>query len=317
MSTPPADLRPMLATPSDALPTTGEWLYEMKWDGVRAIAVVQGPDVRLTSRNGNDVTVAYPEIQALAEHLSLDAVLDGEIVAVDDDGHASFQRLQARMHLRDPATIRELAAQVPVAYVLFDVLWLDGHLVTDVEYRERRRLLEDLELRGPSWQTPSVSDDGAHAYAVSRELGFEGLVAKRVDSRYEPGKRSPAWRKLKHHREQEFAVGGWVSGEGAREGRIGALLIGYYDDEAALRWAGRVGTGFTEAELDRLAGLLAPIARPDSPFADRGLPRDARYVEPVLVAQVRFTEWTGSGRVRQPAYLGLRDDKAAADVRRE
>jgi bifunctional non-homologous end joining protein LigD len=307
----------MLATPSDALPTSGDWLYEMKWDGVRAIAVVEGPGVRLTSRNGNDVTIAYPEIQALAEHVALDAVLDGEIVAVDDDGRASFQRLQARMHLRDPALIREIAAQVPVAYVLFDVLWLDGHLVTDVEYRERRRLLEDLELRGPSWQTPSASDDGEHSYEISRELGFEGLVAKRVDSRYEPGRRSPAWRKIKHHRAQEFVVGGWVSGEGSRENRIGALLIGYFDDDAWLRWAGRVGTGFTEAELDRLAGLLAPLARPDSPFADGGLPRDARYVDPVLVAQVRFTEWTDSGRVRHPAYLGLRDDKPAADVRRE
>jgi bifunctional non-homologous end joining protein LigD len=307
----------MLATPSDALPTTGEWAYEMKWDGVRAIAVVDGASVRLTSRNGNDVTIAYPELQPLAEHVPLAAVLDGEIVAVGDDGRASFQRLQARMHLRDPGMIREVAARVPVAYVLFDVLWLDGHLVTDLAYADRRRLLEGLELRGPSWQTPSASDDGAQAFAVSRELGFEGLVAKRVDSRYEPGRRSPAWRKVKHHREQELVVGGWLEGEGARGGRIGALLVGYFDDDGALRWAGRVGTGFTEAELDRLAGLLAPIAVPDSPFADRGLPRDAHYVQPVLVAQVRFTEWTESGRVRHPAYLGLRDDKDAVEVRRE
>jgi bifunctional non-homologous end joining protein LigD len=307
----------MLATPSDALPTSGEWAFEMKWDGVRALAVVDGRSVRLASRNGNDVTIAYPEIQPLVEQLSLGAVLDGEIVAVDDDGRASFQRLQARMHLRDPAMIREIAAQVPVAYVLFDVLWLDGHLVTDLEYRERRRLLEGLELRGSSWQTPSAGDDGAHAFEISRQLGFEGVVAKRVDSRYEQGRRSPAWRKVKHHREQEFVVGGWVSGEGSREGRIGALLIGYFDDDGELRWAGRVGTGFSEAELDRLAGLLAPIAVPESPFADRGLPRDARYVRPALVAQVRFTEWTDSGRVRHPAYLGLRDDKDATDVHRE
>jgi bifunctional non-homologous end joining protein LigD len=278
---------------------------------------VEGSNLRLTSRNGNDVTVAYPEIQALADHLALDALLDGEIVAVDDAGRASFQRLQARMHLRDPGAIRQIAARVPVAYVLFDVLWLDGHLVIDLEYRERRRLLEGLDLRGPSWQTPSASDEGHQAWEVSKQLGFEGVVAKRVDSRYEPGRRSPAWRKVKHQREQEFVVGGWVSGEGSREHRIGALLIGYYDDDGALRWAGRVGTGFTEAELDRLAGLLAPLARSDSPFVDRGLPRDASYVDPVLVAQVRFTEWTDSGRVRHPAYLGLRDDKDATDVRRE
>jgi bifunctional non-homologous end joining protein LigD len=317
VSTAPADLRPMLATPSETLPASGDWAYEMKWDGVRALALVEGSNIRLTSRNGNDVTVAYPEIHTLAEHLRLDALLDGEIVAVDEAGRASFQRLQARMHLRDPGLIRELVATVPVAYVLFDVLWLDGHLVIDLEYRERRRLLERLELRGPAWQTPSASDDGPQAWAVSRQLGFEGVVAKRVDSRYEPGRRSPAWRKVKHQREQEFVVGGWVSGEGSREHRIGALLIGYHDDGGALRWAGRVGTGFTEAELDRLAGLLAPLSRSDSPFADRGLPRDARYVDPVLVVQVRFTEWTESGRVRHPAYLGTRDDKDATDVRRE
>ena len=314
---PPADLRPMLATPSDTLPATGEWAYEMKWDGVRALAAVEGSTVRLTSRNGNDVTVAYPEIHALAEHLALDALLDGEIVAIDEAGRASFQRLQARMHVRDPGMIRELVAQVPVAYVLFDVLWLDGHSVIDLAYRERRRLLEGLELRGPSWQTPSASDDGEQAWEVSKQLGFEGVVAKRVDSRYEPGRRSPAWRKIKHVREQEFVVGGWLEGEGARANRIGALLIGYYDEGGALRWAGRVGTGFTEAELDRLAGLLAPLERTETPFADRGLPRDARYVDPVLVAQVRFTEWTESGRIRHPAYLGLRDDKDAVDVRRD
>jgi bifunctional non-homologous end joining protein LigD len=307
----------MLATPSDTLPPSDGWAFEMKWDGVRAIAVADGTSLRLTSRNGNDVTIAYPELQPLAEQVRLAAVLDGEIVAVDEDGRASFQRLQARMHLRDPAAIREIAAQVPVAYVLFDVLWLDGHLVTGLEYTERRRLLEGLELRGRAWQTPSATDDGAQAFAVSEQLGFEGVVAKRVDSRYEPGRRSPAWRKVKHQRAQEFVIGGWLEGEGSRGGRIGALLIGYYDDEGALRWAGRVGTGFTEAELDRLAALLAPIAVTESPFADRGLPRDAHYVQPVYVAQVRFTEWTSGGRVRHPAYLGLRDDKAPTDVHRE
>ena len=306
----------MLATAADALPTGADWAYEMKWDGVRAIAVVDDGQVRLTSRNGNDVTVAYPEVQALGDALDLPAVLDGEIVAVDDDGRASFQRLQARMHLRDRGAIAQIARDVPVAYMIFDLLWLGGHLVTDADYAQRRSLLSDLELRGPAWQTPSASEDKDDAWAVSERLGFEGVVAKRVDSRYEPGRRSTAWRKVKHQRRQEFVVGGWVTGEGSRAGRIGALLIGYYDD-GALRYAGRVGTGFTEAELDRLAGLLAGLATDTSPFSDRGLPRDARFVEPALVAEVRFTEWTTGGRARQPAYLGLRDDKAPADVRRE
>src|SRR5689334_14328403 len=179
VSTPPGDLRPMLATPSDALPVGADWAYEMKWDGVRAIAVVDGSQVRLASRNGNDVTVAYPEIQALGDALDLPAVLDGEIVAVDDAGRASFQRLQARMHLRDPGAIAQVAPQVPVAYMVFDLLWLDGHLVTDATYTQRRSLLEGLALRGPSWQTPPASDDGEQAFAISAQLGFEGVVAKR------------------------------------------------------------------------------------------------------------------------------------------
>jgi len=317
VSTPPGDLRPMLATASDALPTGAEWAFEMKWDGVRAIAVVERSRVRLASRNGNDVTVAYPEIQALGDALDLPAVLDGEIVAVDDAGRASFQRLQARMHLRDPGAIEQIARQVPVAYMVFDLLWLDGHLVTDAAYAQRRGLLEDLALRGPSWQSPPASDDGEEAFAISRQLGFEGVVAKRIDSRYEPGRRSTAWRKVKHQRQQEFVVGGWLEGEGSRGGRIGALLIGYYDNRDALKYAGRVGTGFTEAELDRLAGLLAPLATTENPFADKGLPRGSHFVAPELVAQVRFTEWTEGGRIRHPAYLGLRDDKSPADVRRE
>jgi len=317
VSTPPGDLRPMLATASDALPIGAEWAFEMKWDGVRAIAVVERSRVRLASRNGNDVTVAYPEIQALGDALDLPAVLDGEIVAVDDAGRASFQRLQARMHLRDPGAIEQIARQVPVAYMVFDLLWLDGHLVTDAAYAQRRGLLADLALRGPSWQSPPASDDGAEAFAISQQLGFEGVVAKRIDSRYEPGRRSTAWRKVKHQRRQEFVVGGWLEGEGSRGGRIGALLIGYYDNGDALKYAGRVGTGFTEAELDRLARLLAPVATTENPFADKGLPRDSHFVVPELVAQVRFTEWTEGGRIRHPAYLGQRDDKSAAEVRRE
>ncbi len=312
----PLGLRPMLATLTDAVPGDAGWAYEMKWDGVRALALVEGGHVRLWSRNGNEITVAYPEVRGLAEQLRLPAMLDGEIVAADDTGRASFQRLQARMHLRDPAAIDQIMRHVPVAYMVFDLLWLDGHLLVDTEYRQRRRLLEELELRGPAWQTPPASDDGDEAFAISRELGFEGVVAKRLDSRYEAGRRSSAWRKVKHQRRQEFVVGGWLTGAGAREGRIGALLIGYYD-AGALQYAGKVGTGFTEAELDRLAGLLAPLRTEHSPFAGRGLPRDAHFVEPRLVAEVRFTEWTEGGRVRHPAYLGLRDDKRADEIRRE
>jgi bifunctional non-homologous end joining protein LigD len=308
----------MLATLATALPSGDDWAFEMKWDGVRALAVIEESRVRLLSRNGNDVSVAYPEVHAVADQLGpTGALLDGEIVAADEEGRASFQRLQSRMHLRDPATIERIARQVPVAYMIFDILWFDGNLVTGLGYRQRRSLLHELELRGPAWQTPSDSTDGDAAFEISRELGFEGVVAKRVDSIYEPGRRSPSWRKVKHQLRQEFVVGGWVGGQGAREDRIGALLVGYFDAGRELRYAGKVGTGFSDAEVERLAALLAPIALARSPFGDGRLPKEAHFVTPTLVAVVRFTEWTESGRIRHPAYRGLRDDKPAEDIVRE
>jgi len=308
----------MLATAGTELPAGPGWAFEMKWDGVRALAAVQDGRVGVRSRNGNDVTRGYPELHALGPALGgIDALLDGEIVAADDSGRASFQRLQSRMHLRDPGAVARAAREVPVVYVIFDVLWLDGTPAIGLAYRQRRDLLDRLALRGDAWQTPSSHGDGDAAFAISRELGFEGVVAKRIESVYEPGRRSPSWRKVKHQLRQEFVVGGGGPGQGAREERIGALLIGYYDAEGRLRYAGKVGTGFTETELDRLGAQLHALASASGPFSDRGLPRDACFVEPVLVAEVRFTEWTTGGRVRQPAYLGLRDDKRALDVTRE
>jgi bifunctional non-homologous end joining protein LigD len=279
---------------------------------------VERSELRLLSRNGNDVTVAYPEVRGLADQFgATGALLDGEIVAADDEGRASFQLLQSRMHLRDPSAIERIARTVPVGYMIFDILWFDGNLVIGADYRQRRALLDELDLRGPAWQIPPGSTDGDQAFAISKELGFEGVVAKRIDSAYEPGRRSQSWRKVKHQLRQEFVVGGWVGGQGAREDRIGALLVGYFDDARELQYAGKVGTGFSDAELDRLADLLGRISTTRSPFVPGGVPRDARFVTPTLVAEVRFTEWTTSGRIRHPAYLGLRDDKPAAAVVRE
>jgi bifunctional non-homologous end joining protein LigD len=317
---PPTGLRPMLASLATSLPTGEGWAFEMKWDGVRALALVQGGRVRLTSRNGNDVSAAYPEVRGLGEQLgATEVLLDGEVVAVGDDGRPSFQRLQQRMHVREPSAVRRLAEQVPVVYMVFDILGLDGRLTTSWPYRRRRDALDALALRGPAWQTPPAGfDDGVQAFETSLRLGFEGVVAKRVDSPYEPGRRSRAWLKVKHQLRQEFVVGGWLPGQGARTGRIGALLVGYHDPDGRLRFAGRVGTGFTDAELDRLGALLlAPDRLDASPFADRGLPKEARFVAPRYVADVRFTEWTDNGRIRHPAYLGVRDDKDPAEVVRE
>jgi bifunctional non-homologous end joining protein LigD len=318
----PEHVAPMLATASAGLPHKAEaFAYEVKWDGVRAIAYIDGGRVRVESRRGEAITTRYPELRGLGEALgATPAVLDGEVVAFLDD-RPSFERLQRRMHVGSETTARRLAREVPVVYVAFDVLWLDGHATTDLPYEERRRLLERLELNGPSWQTPGYYRDGPALLDATADAGLEGVIAKRLESPYTPGVRSRAWLKVKNQQAQEFVVGGWVQGQGGREGSIGALLIGYYEhsgEKPRLRYAGRVGTGFTAAELTHLGKLLEPLRRPSSPF-DPPPPRlrDAVFVDPQLVARVRFTEWTQAGVVRHPAYLGLRDDIAPGEVVRE
>jgi bifunctional non-homologous end joining protein LigD len=313
----------MLATLGDRPPEGAGWAWELKWDGIRALGLVQDGTLRLWTRNGNDVSARYPELVALPDALDgHDAFLDGEIVAFDDRGRPSFGQLQRRMHVQAQPDIGRLAVEVPVVYVVFDLLWLDGHLTTGLHYEDRRRLLTSLVPDGPAWRVPAHElGDGHATIAVSHEFALEGVMAKRLDSFYEPGRRTPAWVKIKNHLSQELVVGGWVPGKGARATTFGALLLGYYDATGALRYAGRVGTGFTEAVLADLQASLAAIARDSTPFADplesRTAEREAHFVEPELVAQVRFTEWTEGGRIRHPAFLGLRDDKPAREVVRE
>jgi bifunctional non-homologous end joining protein LigD len=319
----PLDARPMLATLADAPPTGAGWAWELKWDGIRALGLVADGGLRLWTRNGNEISPRYPELAPLADALDgHDAMLDGEIVTLDEKGRPSFERLQSRMHVTGAGDIRRLSHEVPVEYIVFDLLWLDGHLTTGLPYAERRRLLTTLVTDGAAWRAPSHEVGDGHAtIEISKRFELEGVVAKRVDSIYEPGRRSSAWLKVKNQRRQEFVVGGWVEGKGARSSTFGALLLGYYDDSGALRYAGRVGTGFNEAMLDRIQRALAPIARATSPFADplesRAMEREAHFTEPELVAEVRYTEWTSVGRIRHPAFLGLRPDKAAREVTRE
>ena len=315
---PPNDLKPMLATPSAAAPRDPGWAFELKWDGIRALGYVYGGRIRLLSRNGNDVTRRYPELRKLGETLGArDVVLDGEIVAFDESSRPSFELLQRRMHVESESTIRRLANEIPVTYVLFDVLWLDGRSTMTRPYNERRALLVELGLNGAWWQTPPNEEgDGAATIEVSQRFGLEGVVAKRIDSRYESGRRSRAWLKVKNHRGQEFVVGGWQPGEKGRTGSIGSLLVGYYDGDV-LHYAGKVGSGLSGPVISELEGLFAPRSRDDSPFGAGRVPKGVRFVEPDLVVDVRFTEWTTAGNIRHPTFRGLRSDKDPRDVVRE
>jgi bifunctional non-homologous end joining protein LigD len=315
-------MRPMLATTAGLPPDDGTWAYEMKWDGLRAIAEIDHGSLQLWSRTGRDITGGYPELQELAAAAGVgQAVLDGEIVAFGGEAWPSFEALQQRMNISAPAQVRALMATVPVTYLTFDLLSLDGQSLLDQPYTARRALLERLELNGRHWQTPPSFTDaaGADVLEVSRQHGLEGVVAKRLKSRYEPGKRTSAWRKIKIVHRQEAVVGGWKPGAGGRVGQIGSLLIGV-QAPGGLQYAGHVGTGFTQKTLAMLGERLAPLRRATSPFAVPIPPEHARaavWAEPVLVVEVEFALWTNEGRMRAASYKGLRDDKDPAEVIRE
>lgn len=314
----PKGLRPMLAQLATMPANEDGFGFEIKWDGVRALAYVSRGAVRLESRTGREISAQFPEARALASALGRrQAVLDGELVAFDDRGRPSFQRLQGRIHLASEALVEERMKAIPVTLVVFDLLHLSGRSTRELAYEERREALEGLDLDGPSWQTPGYHvGEGSELFAVSREKGLEGVVAKRLGSTYEPGKRGRNWLKIKNVRSQEVVIGGWLPGRGRRGGMIGALLVGYHD-EGELRFAGKVGTGFSEEDLRRLADRLEPLRRDSSPFVGRQPERGSIFVEPKLVAEVDFGEWTRAGTMRHPAYKGLRTDKRPRDVVRE
>ncbi len=324
---PPADLSagpmpeaiaPMLARVGELPGDDSAYGFEVKWDGVRAVAHVDAGHVTLTGRNGTDFTSRYPEVRGIGAALgSRRAILDGEVVAFDSDGRPSFERLQARMHLASASAVRRRMRDVPVAYLVFDLLWLEGHSTLELPYADRRRLLAALELDGPSWRTPSHREgDGAALLEASAAQGLEGIVAKRLDSVYEPGRRSSAWIKVKIRPSQEVVVGGWLPGEGRRASTLGALAVGVHQ-EGRLVYAGRVGSGFTEETLGTTMRELRQLERDDSPFEGRQPPRGTNFVEPLLVAQVQFAEWTRTGTLRAPSFKGLRPDVDPAAVVRE
>jgi bifunctional non-homologous end joining protein LigD len=315
----PERVVPMLATSGELPRNDDDFAYEIKWDGVRAMSYIRDGAMHVESRNLNDITNRYPEIHPLAGALGgRAAVLDGEVVAFDESGRPSFGQLQRRMHLANEWEVRRLMGEVPIAYVLFDVLWVDGRTTMGLPYTERRAVLDELVPEpGPCWKvsTPHYGE-GAALLAAAEQQGLEGVVAKLASSIYEPGKRSRNWVKIKLQKRQELVIGGWLPGEGHRSGKLGALLLGYYDDQG-LRFAGKVGTGFTEKTLRSLGEQLEGLARDDSPFADPVPWKLARFVDPRLIAEIEYTEWTQGNTLRHPSFKGLRDDKEPTDVGRD
>ncbi|MCU1523312.1 MAG: ATP-dependent ligase [Microbacteriaceae bacterium] len=318
------DFTPMLATLGTTKDIVDEegWAFEMKWDGIRAIARVDDGTVTLTSRNGKNLTATYPELAVLADVVAADsATLDGEIVAFDTHGRPDFGLLQTRMNLSSPRDVDRAAKAVPVRYLVFDALEVDGRSLLDAVYDERRSVLEKVVKAeaGGAVQVPAAfAGDLEHAVSTSEELGLEGIVAKERDSRYGVGRRSRAWIKIKHHHTQEVVIGGWRTGNGRRRDSIGSLLMGIPEGRR-LRYVGRVGTGFGDRELDELRTTLMRRTRTTSPLD--GVPsadaRDAHWVRPDLVGEVEFAEWTSTGRLRQPSWRGWRTDKSPGDVHPE
>lgn len=303
----------MLAGGTGAPTNPDGWMFEPKLDGQRIIATVDGGAVTLTNRRGLEATDTFPEVRAMGAALAPhDAVLDGEVVALDGTGQPSFQRLQRRMHVVQPPA--RLLADTPVSFVTFDVLWLDGELLVGRPQSERRRILDGLALRAAAWQTAPVLDaTPAELLEVCRRTGLEGFMAKRVDAPYLPGRRSSAWSKVKCGRRREFAVGGWSTGSGSRESSIGSLALGVHDPAGRLYYVGQAGSGLNEDMIRQLARLFAQIEVPEPPFVNP--PRaPLHWVRPLLVVEVAYTEVTEGGTLRQPSIKGLRTDVVATDV---
>ena len=321
-----APLSPMLATLGTAESVRADdspagWAFEMKWDGIRAIARVEGGAVRLTSRNGNDLTRSFPDIAEAVAHsidASVDCVLDGEIVALDSRGRPDFGRLQGRMKLTKKAEVERAIDQTRAHYFVFDALERGSESLVSRDYDFRREALEEIVQTDASSLVqcpPAYEGDLDEALAASAELHLEGVVAKKRDSTYRSGKRSPAWVKLKLHKTQEVVVVGWRPGAGRRANTIGSLLLAVPQD-GALRYAGRVGTGFSERDLADLQAKFSRMERKTSPAEDvpAADARDAHWVTPSDVGEVEFAEWTTTNRLRQPVWRGWRVDKKPDDV---
>ena len=314
----PAAVTPMKAALADAPPRGDEWLFEVKWDGVRAICFIEQEAVRLVSRTGHSCEKQYPELSVIPHYIAAsEAILDGEIAALDEKGAARFELIQPRIAQSDPNAVSHMARSRPVVYFAFDLLYLNGYDLRQAALIERKQLLESIlkptAVLRYSEHFPGAGDAMLQA---ARETGIEGLMAKRANSRYE-SRRSSEWIKLKIVARQEFIICGFTAGE---RDHFGALVLGLYDS-GKLVWAGNVGTGFDQKALAFLRQKLDPLTTADSPFPhlpkDPKVGRDVTWVKPELVAEVKFANWTGEGRLRAPVYLGLRPDVNPGDCVRE
>jgi bifunctional non-homologous end joining protein LigD len=314
----------MLATVSQEVPAGEGWTFEPKYDGIRILAFVADGSVSLLSRNGNSKTAQFPEIvdalASLSRARKRPFVLDGEIVALNGDDPARFQQLQSRMHATDRVAIAAHRDDTPVAYVMFDIL-LDGDdpLINEAQHVRRAHLLQLLIPPVPHVLriSESLSGRGEALLERARKRGWEGVIAKRVDAPYEPGRRSHSWLKLKIEHRQEFVVGGYTEPRNARE-HLGAILLGYYDDAGELIYAGHTGGGFSRKTLDEMYRRLARLERKRCPFVKEPRTNERpHWVQPRVVVEVKFNEWTAEGKLRQPIFVGVRDDKDPRDVRRE
>lgn len=307
-------MRPMLASPTTAVPTGAQWLHEVKWDGMRLLADVHDGRLALTSRNGNEATASFPELDGLKDTYD-DLLLDGEVVALEA-GRPSFAMLAERMHVQDRRRAERLAAANPVTFMVFDLLRLFGQDLTGQPLSARRELLERLDLTGPHWQVPPVYDDGAGLFAATGDQGLEGVVSKRRSSPYLPGRRSTEWLKVAHHRNVSAVIGGWRPEKTNDAGRLGAVLLGV-PSPGGWRYAGKMGSGIAGAAQRRLTDLLASLRADASPFCDAVPALDARgatWVRPEVVVEARVLGVTREGRLRQPAYLGVRTDLTPEDL---
>ncbi|HSV39039.1 MAG TPA: non-homologous end-joining DNA ligase [Nocardioidaceae bacterium] len=306
-------MRPMLAKSGEAVPTGDAWTHEVKWDGIRVLVHVRGGKLRMYSRNENEVTAAWPELAGLAD-LPHELVLDGEVVGFLD-GIPRFGALAERMHLRDRTKVSKLAEVNPVTLMFFDVLSIDGRDVTGEPLSMRRQLLEALDLNGPRWQTPPTYDDGPALLRATEQQDLEGIVSKRLASKYEPGRRTGAWLKFPNRPSDTYVVGGWRYETDSRS-RIGAILVGCYRN-GELVYCGRVGSGIAGKAGPVLQQLLEPLVADGTPFSDE-IPKEDRvgtnWVRPEVVVEVASLGWTPQKRLRQPAYLGIRTDVTTEDL---